>query len=252
MVIDEMVIRVRKSMLGLLPEDQEDALNGEFLGEPEALEWIRTVELQLMTDRLAMRLAPEEAEAFDSYFLESTDRQVAYNQFRAEHVAFAQAVREAYEQRRGLSGWADWISRECPTLEAIQKRVLSQGEGLRWFDAMLPAPSFAGSFADQDPAPFEKEESFDGGLCVRLEEIHRTEVHIVASAPKSKGMEAIEILLAGSNGKSISVSLELSGTGEFVAGRAVIGTSANLRELLGREVVLIVEPPSAVSEFAPE
>lgn len=77
--------RLTAYLLGRLSAEEEDAVEGEYLGAPEALERLSAAEDELIDAYVAGELSGEDARRFEEHFLASPARR--------ERVAFARALR---------------------------------------------------------------------------------------------------------------------------------------------------------------
>ncbi len=77
--------RLTAYLLGRLSAEEEDAVEGEYLGAPEALERLAAAEDELIDAYVAGELSGEDARRFEERFLASPARR--------ERVAFARALR---------------------------------------------------------------------------------------------------------------------------------------------------------------
>jgi hypothetical protein len=64
--------RLRLYLLGVMPEDEAQALEDEYFARPEVLERVRAAEDDLLDDHAAGRLARDERAAFEGRYLAST------------------------------------------------------------------------------------------------------------------------------------------------------------------------------------
>jgi hypothetical protein len=85
--------RIRRYLLGLLPEPEAEALEQAYFARPDMLERVRAVEDDLLDDYAADRLGAGEKEPFESRYLASPPLRRRVVAARALRLAAAEAVR---------------------------------------------------------------------------------------------------------------------------------------------------------------
>jgi hypothetical protein len=94
------VAEVRPWLLGLLPEQESRSLEERLITDSGLYEEVFIVEEELIDDYIAGRLSADERKAFESYFMNSAERQEQYRIANALRVYIADAKKSKKEERR--------------------------------------------------------------------------------------------------------------------------------------------------------
>jgi hypothetical protein len=86
---------LKRYLLGLLPEDEAEALEDAYLADPEVWERLRGVEEDLLDDYAAGRMAPTERSVIESRYLASSPLRERLVAARALHQAIEAGARPA-------------------------------------------------------------------------------------------------------------------------------------------------------------
>lgn len=101
--------RVRRYLLGQLPEDEASALEGEYFANAESLERVWGVENDLVDAYVAGGLRPEDRSAFEDHYLASPLHRDRVESARALR-AFTSASADLSAVRRQPVPWARWLA----------------------------------------------------------------------------------------------------------------------------------------------
>ena len=97
---EKAVAEVRPWLLGLLPEHESRSLEERLITDSGLYEEVFIVEEELIDDYIAGRLSADERTAFESYFMNSAERQEQYRIANALRVYIADAKTSSTEVRR--------------------------------------------------------------------------------------------------------------------------------------------------------
>jgi hypothetical protein len=145
------VAEVRPWLLGLLPEQESRSLEERLITDSGLYEEVFIVEEELIDDYIAGRLSADERKAFESYFMNSAERQEQYRIANALRVYIADAKKSKTEERRRWPFGAIALAAAAVVIVALVGVVpmFQSGTGKSYTVALTPG----GPTRDSGPAP---------------------------------------------------------------------------------------------------